>query len=272
MRRGIVVAAAVAILPAASHYRPNAEAELSFAVSFPAELSADALDGRLLLLISNDPRSEPRFQINDNANTQIVFGIDVDGLPPGAEATIDAEVLGYPIRSLDELPPGRYHVQVLLNRYETFRRSDGHVVKLPPDRGEGQQWNRKPGNLYSAPMEMELDPSWSRTIHLVLDREIPSIAPPADTKYIKHERMQSDLLTEFWGRPVEIGANVLLPEGFDEHSDARYPLVVNHGHFPYTFGGFRQEPPDPDLEPDYAARFRLEGYNRIQPKAPRNFQ
>lgn len=271
MRTGIVVVAGLAILPAASYDRQSEPAELSFAVSFAAELSADALDGRLLLLISNDASAEPRFQINDNANTQIVFGIDVDGLAPGAEATINDGVLGYPIRSLDGLPPGRYHVQVLLNRYETFRRSDGHVIKLPPDRGEGQQWNRKPGNLYSAPMEMELDPSWNRTIHLVLDREIPPIAPPADTKYIKHERIQSDLLTEFWGRPVEIGANVLLPEGFDEHSDATYPIVVNHGHFPYTFGGFREEPPDPNLEPDYAARFRLEGYNRIQQEHAHDF-
>ena len=77
-------------------------------------------------------------------------------------------------------------------------------------------------------------------------------------------RIESRLLTEFWGRPMHLGAVVLLPHGFDEHPGARYPLIVNHGHFPRTFSGFRPEPPDPDLAPDYSQRFRLEGYNRIQ--------
>ena len=63
---------------------------------------------------------------------------------------------------------------------------------------------------------------------------------------------------------MELGACVLLPHGFDEHPDARYPLIVFHGHFPATFGGFREEPPDPGLEPDYSERFGLAGYNRIQ--------
>jgi hypothetical protein len=93
---------------------------------------------------------------------------------------------------------------------------------------------------------------------------IPPIAPPADTKYIRHERIQSELLTRFWGRPMHLGANVLLPEGWDTHPEARYPLFIYHGHFPYTFTGFRETPPDPNLKPDFAARFNLEGYNRIQ--------
>lgn len=61
-----------------------------------------------------------------------------------------------------------------------------------------------------------------------------------------------------------LGANVLLPWGWEEHPEARYPLAVFHGHFSPTFGGFREEPPDPDLKPDYSERFRIEGYNRIQ--------
>ncbi|MFQ5790557.1 MAG: alpha/beta hydrolase-fold protein, partial [Acidobacteriota bacterium] len=75
-------------------------------------------------------------------------------------------------------------------------------------------------------------------------------------------KIQSKLLTEFWGRPMFLGAHVLLPEGFDEHPEARYPLMIFHGHFPHTFSGFREEPPDPDLEPEYSERFSWEGYNR----------
>ena len=162
-------------------------------------------------------------------------------------------------------------MQALLHRYETFKRGDGYTVKMPMDRGEGQQWAQAPGNLYSTPKTVAFDPRKGGTIEIALDQVIPPIAPPADTKYIKHERIQSALLTKFWGRPMHLGANVLLPEGWDTHPDARYPLFIYHGHFPYTFAGFREEPPDPNLKPDFSARFRLEGYNRIQQQYAHQF-
>ena len=234
-----------------------------FEIVFSENLSAEPLDGRMLLFISNDPGREPRFQVGDGADSQLVFGIDVDGLHPNEEAVIDGSAFGYPLESLALIPEGEYTVQAFLNRYETFTRADGHTVKLPPDRGEGQQWNRKPGNLYSRPVQVRIDPGKNQVIGLTLDQEIPPIEPPEDTKYIKHIRIQSDMLSKFWGRPIYLGAVVLLPEGFDEHPEARYPLVIDHGHFPFTFGGFRETPPDPDLEPEYSARFKLDGYNRI---------
>ncbi len=62
---------------------------------------------------------------------------------------------------------------------------------------------------------------------------------------------------------MHLGAHVLLPEGFDEHPQAHYPLVIFHGHHPANFGGFRPEPPDANLKPEYEERFHLEGYNKI---------
>jgi hypothetical protein len=235
-----------------------------FVITYPAERSATPLDGRLLLMLSTDSSAEPRFQIGDQENTQLIFGANVDGWRPGRPATIDGSMPGYPVEDLSRVPPGRYRVQALLNRYQTFRRSDGHAVKLPPDRGEGQQWNRKPGNLYSSPVWIRYDPKRPEVFRLRLDQEIPPIAPPAETRYVRHERIQSRLLSEFWGTPVYLGAHVLLPEGFDDHPQARYPLVIDHGHFPDDFAPWREAPPDPDLAPDSSARFRLKGYNRIQ--------
>jgi hypothetical protein len=233
-----------------------------FEIAFPRERSAQPLDGRLLLLLSTDASEEPRMQINISPNTQMAFGIDVDGLAPDEVAVVDAEVYGYPVRSLRDVKPGEYYVQAVLHRYETFRRSDGHTVKLPMDRGEGQHWNIAPGNLYSKPQKITL--SAETSLKILLDQEIPPIPAPADTKYIKHLKIQSDLLTKFWGRPMFLGANILLPEGFDEHPEARYPMAVNEGHFPADFEGFRTEPPDPNLKPDYSERFHIAGYNRIQ--------
>jgi len=243
----------------------------TFDVRFPVSRSAVALDGRLLLMFSTDTSAEPRFQIQDGPSTQVIFGIDVDGLKPGQPAMIDASVFGYPVSSLAKIPAGTYRVQALLNRYETFRRSDGHTVKLPPDQGEGQQWSQKPGNLYSTPRSIVFDPKQPGTVRLVLDQEIPAIPDPPDTRYVKHLKITSKLLSEFWGRPVTIGANILLPEGWEAHPNARYPLVIYHGHFPYDFSGFRPEPPDANLKPDYSERFHLAGYNRIQQELAHQF-
>jgi hypothetical protein len=233
-----------------------------FEIAFPRERSAQPLDGRLLLLLSTDPSEEPRMQINISPNTQMVFGIDVDGLAPDKVVVVDAEAYGYPVRSLRDVKPGEYYVQAVLHRYETFQRSDGHTIKLPMDRGEGQHWNIAPGNLYSKPQKITVGADSS--FKIVLDQEIPPIPAPADTKYIKHVKIQSDLLTKFWGRPMFLGANILVPEGFDDHPEAHYPMAVNEGHFPADFEGFRTEPPDPNLKPDYSERFHIAGYNRIQ--------
>ncbi len=236
---------------------------LEFAVRFEAATQDQNLDGRVLLLISRDASDEPRMQVSAGVEAIQIAGVDVEGLAPGALAIIDATTFGYPIRSLADLPVGDYWVQAVLHRYETFRRSDGHVVKLPMDRGEGQHWNRAPGNLYSTPVQMPLDPAEESRIEIVLDQIIPPIEEPEDTAYIKHVKIQSELLTEFWGRPMYLGAHVLLPRGFDEHAEARYPLMIFHGHFPDDFGGFRTTPPDPDLECEYSERFQVECYNKI---------
>src|SRR5437762_2561315 len=67
------------------------------AISFAREKSAAPLDGRMLLLISKDDSKEPRFQINDGPTCQQIFGIDVDGLAPGADAIFDGSALGFPV-------------------------------------------------------------------------------------------------------------------------------------------------------------------------------
>jgi putative esterase len=222
-----------------------------------------AVDGRLLLLLATDDSQEPRFLVRGDYKSQQVFGVDVEGARPGTQVVFDTGGFGYPVRSIADLPAGKYWVQALLHKYETFHRADGHVVKLPMDRGEGQQWNRAPGNVYSKPKQVTVRPGDGQTVSIQLGQVIPPIKPPADTKYVKHIRMKSELLSKFWGRDMYLGAHILLPEGFDKHPKARYPLVINHGHFPADFSDWRTEPPDPDLKPDYSERFDVEGYNRI---------
>jgi hypothetical protein len=242
--------------------RLQADAQ-TFTVELPATTGKEALDGRLLLLLSRDGSAEPRYQIGDDFGTQQVFGMDVEDWKPGTTRTFTSAMFGYPVRSLKDIESGKYHVQVLLHKYETFRRKDGHVVKLPMDRGEGQHWNIAPGNLYSKPIAIDFKGAGDAGRRLMLTETIPPIPEPEDSKYVKHIKVQSKLLTEFWGRPMYLGAHILLPEGWDSHPDVKYPLAIFHGHFPSDFGGWRTTPPDPNLKPDTSTRFKITGYNRI---------
>ncbi len=235
-----------------------------FSVTVPAARAPTPLDGRLLVMISADTTGEPRFQVSDAAATAQVFGVDVDDWRAGAARVVDATAFGYPLRSLANVAPGRYRVQAMINRYQTYHRSDGHTVKLPPDKWEGQSYPRKPGNLYSRPVNVTI--SRESTTPLLLDQEVPPVEDFAkqETKYVKYVRIRSDLLSKFWGTDMYLGAWVLLPEGFDSHPGARDPLVINLGHVPAAVDNWRESPPNPDLKPDYSERFSLAGYNRIQ--------
>lgn len=252
--------------------KPDGNHPPNIRIFFTKEMSEQTQDGRLFLMLSNNDKDEPRFQISDGLETQLIFGIDVENMAPGQEINIGPEAFGFPINKLQDVPAGEYYIQALLNRYETYNLSTGHTVKLPPDRGEGQKWNEKPGNFYSKPRKVKLNFSTPETILLNLDQQISVIKEPQDSRYIKHIRIQSELLTKFWGRPVYLGAHILLPEGFDNHPEAKYPLMVFHGHFPSDFGGFSQTPPDPQMDTtDYSERFGIYGYRKLQAQEAYNF-
>ena len=235
---------------------------LKFVVEHPKDEHRTVLEGRVLLFLSKNNTEEPRFQTSDKSSTGFVFGIDINS-KQSSETIVDNNAFGYPVTSIDQIPPGEYYAQALLHKYETFNLKTGHTVNLPMDRGEGQRWHSAPGNYYSKVKKISLDPTKRKSVKITLDQIIPEITPPIDTKYVKHIKIESKLLSDFWGRPMHLGAHVLLPEGFDDHPEARYPLMIFHGHFPKDFGGFRTSSPDPDLEQDYSERFQLEGYNRI---------
>jgi len=225
----------------------NAPSGPRFEVRVPAQVEAGPVDGRVLLVVSSREQPEPRFQPLRSLDTPQIFGVDVEGLAAGEPAVIDATTRGFPLESADEIPPGDYFVQAVLNVYTTFERADGHTIKAHMDQWEGQQWNRSPGNLYSTVQRVRIDPASAQPIALDLTERIPPIEPPADTAYVKHIKFRSEILSEWWGHDMDLGAVVVLPAGFDEHPDAHYPVVYWHGHFPSTFGGFQEEPPAADL-------------------------
>jgi hypothetical protein len=218
-------------------------ASLAFRVTFDASVRAEAADGRVYVIVSTDPSVDPRFQVYVAGGVPF-WGRDVAGVAPGAPMLLDAsaDVAGYPFASLAELPAGDYTVQAFLNVYTTFTRSDGSVVQLHQPCGDGGYFLDSPGNLYGTPVELHLTPS-SGTIDLELDQVVEPSEPvpdggtcqqgnPADSRHVKHLKIRSDLLSEFWGTDVYLGANVLLPEGYRD-SEIDYPVVYLQGHFPF---------------------------------------
>jgi hypothetical protein len=254
-----IIGAALALLSAAP------AGATAFKVLFPKAESARPLDGRLILIVSPKATPEPRLQVDleGTLRTPFFFGQNVEAMAPGASVPLSPQAIGWPADRLAALPDGDYTVQAVLNRYETFHRADGSVVKLPPDMGEGQHWNLKPGNLYSKPIQVRVRKGGPAVV-LNLDQVIAPIPRATDTEFVKHVRIKSELLSKYWGRPVYLGAHVLLPAGFDKHPEARFPLMVFHGHYPDDISNFRTTPPDPNLKPDYSERFHLAGYNRIE--------
>lgn len=176
---GLACLAALLACSANSSGAPQAQQDNSqprFAVSFGSDLSAASLDGRVYVIISTNKSPEPRFQIvEEEALSQQIFGVDVDGLAPTQNAIITDDALGYPASNFHDLPVGDYWVQGVLSKYTTFHRSDGHTVKLPMDEGEGQHWNSKPGNFYSVPERVHIDPASQGTIPIHLTKMVPPI-------------------------------------------------------------------------------------------------
>ena len=240
-------------------------------VSYTQDLAIeDGFDGRLLLMFSKKLKPEPRFQINDGKNTGIIVGVDVENWKPGEIIKFNSNLLAYPINQLKDLPNGDYYVQAFLHKYETFKMATGFELKLPMDQGEGQKWNISPENLYSNPQKVNIQKN--NFLEIKLNNEIPEIEPIEDSNYIKHIKIQSKLLSEFWGRPMFLQANVLLPKGFKKTGSKRYPLMVFHGHFPNTFRGFRNKPPDaPKKDSIFNERFGITGYKFIQENEAYNF-
>ena len=216
-------------------------AQARFEISFSKTAHATPITGRMYVAISRIGDGQ-RTPIQQTGETGVpLFGVNIDDLAAGQAMTIDARTFGYPVRSLRDIPRGEYWVQPFVNVYTKFARADGHTVWLHMDHWEGQHWQRSPGNLYGDPVKVTFDPASNTPIKLVADKVIADVQVPADDDYVKRIKIQSQILTKWWGQPIYIGATVLLPKDYDKHPDVKYPVVYDHGHFGLGApGGFSQ--------------------------------
>ncbi len=214
-------------------------------VTIAPGLATGVITGRAFAIFTRDSTREPRFQAGSYAGGVPFFGVDVEALASGQAATIDPSTPGFPVKSLKDIPRGDYYVQGLMVVYTKVTPKHGKTIWVPWDQWEGRHWNRTPGNLISEVKKARWDPDGS---HLVLEltKVIPPIQPAPDTKWVKRIKIQSKMLSEWWGRPVYLGATVLLPKGWEENPTTRYPAIYVQGHFgegpPFGF--------DPEGQPE----------------------
>jgi len=222
------------------------ETGLRFSVSFPAEAHSGKITGRVYAMISRNDTQEPRFQVR-RASGIPFWGENVVDLDPEQGGIIDTESFGFPLRSIRDIPAGDYYVQGFINVYSEYKRKDGHTVWLHQDQWEGQNWLRSPGNLYSDVIKVRLDPAKDIAVTLSCKNVIPPVTIPPDTQWVKRIKFQSKLLSDFWGRPMYLGAVILLPRNYAKDADTYYPVNYIQGHFslraPY---GFSSEEPEED--------------------------
>ncbi len=237
-----------------------AQTPLRIEVTVP---STTPLNGHLVLVIAKLPKpgeeaEEPRNQLHETYTSAQGFGVDADSVAPNTPLVINASTVGYPLPNLAALPAGDYLVQAVFNKYEAFHMASGKTLMLAPDQGEGQHWNRKPGNPYDDPIKLHLDPASPTPIKLTLDKIIPPLPTPEDdlaalqksdpdaARYLRFMRFRSDKLSRFYGRDMYLGAWLILPTGFDEHPNAHYPLIVYQDHFHKGTLAFSSKPaPNP---------------------------
>ena len=218
-------ASVLAIVPSAAQ-PPRSRAR--FEIVVPPELQKGPLTGRAFVMISRTNDREPRFQIG---RTGIPFyGHDFERLAAGTPVIIDGRDLGHQVDSIDEIPAGDYYVQAMVNVYSEFKRADGHVLWMHDDQWEGQNWRTSPGNLFSAVQKVHLDAKQGYTVRLAMSGVNPPVVVPAENAWVKRFKFQSPSLTKFWGRPIYLGATVLLPRDYDK-STISYPVNYQQGHF-----------------------------------------
>jgi hypothetical protein len=204
-----------------------------FEVAVGSGTRSQPITGRVCVAISRT--QGPRTPIEQTGETGVpLFGVNVDALAPGASAVIDASAFGHPLQSLRDLPRGEYWAQAFVNVCTRFVRGDGHTVWLHMDQWEGQNWKRSPGNLYGDPVKITWDPASRSPIRLVAEKVIPPVVVPNDNEYVRRIKLQSAMLSKWWGHPIYFGATVLLPRDYDKHPDVRYPIVYDEGHFSFA--------------------------------------
>ncbi len=215
-----------------------------FRVTLGADVSEDAMTGRLLVLFINETGNawanrSPCFGPFEES-PQPIAAVDVRDFEPGSTLTFaDASLDAFP--ESPGLLDGKVRIQAVLDCDATERH---HM--------------QGPGNVVSDIVEVDLNRATTETIDLTLSRMIdgPGALAP-ESEHLQWFQLRSDMLSDFAGRDVFHNAGVALPPGYHEDESRRWPVV-------YVTPEFARRHHDAT---QYATMFATPGIERVAPMA-----
>jgi len=219
------VLGAVLLLLASAHTpaRTTQPTTLRFEITIAAGLTASPKNGRLFVVMSQRSQPEPRRTIGQTGlDASRMVARDVKDFGPGVTASVDEKCVTFPIQSLAALAAGDYFVQAVFDSNNDLKGMDA------------------PGNLFSVPRKVHLDPSQTAAVKIELTAAVPPEQLPPDSDFIKYVRVQSNLLSKFHGRPIYLRAGVILPRAYASDPQKRYPLRVSIGGYGSRFTAVQQ--------------------------------
>jgi hypothetical protein len=170
--------------------------------------------GRLHLVFSKSADREPRnYSAWPTRNIEPLFSKDLENIPANEAMQVNFNDAGFPYRSLQDLPPGNWFVQVI---YDT----DAFDSRI-----------NSPGNYYSEVQKVELDFLDSKVLSFNLSKKLPPETLPAEQEHLKFVKMPSELLTEFWQHDMYLRAGVILPKDYYSQPNKVFPVVFSIGGY-----------------------------------------
>ncbi len=228
MKKALLAGIALVILTAVHTLSRTAQSSpqssgLRFEIAMRSGLVEAPQNGRLFVIMSRNSQPEPRLLIGDTGvDSPPIVARDIEGFASGVVAALDRSAAIFPIESLDRIAAGDYFVQAVFDSNIDLKSVNA------------------PGNLYSDPERVRLDPARPQTIRIELKHKLPPEELPADAELVRYIKLQSDLLTRFHGRPIYLRAGVILPRGFNDEPSRRYPLRVHIGGYGERYTNVRQ--------------------------------
>jgi enterochelin esterase-like enzyme len=167
--------------------------------------------GRIFLFVSESRMNQPRRNTRPDKGNMI-FAATLQNWHLQDTFTFNAEIpLSKSVGvSLNQIPVGSYTIQVLWDQ-------DLHNAGIDD-----------PGNLYSESVRVELTHDQELELPLKYQTESPALAKHP---LLKEVDLRSPLLSDWWRKEMRLKAAVLLPSGFYDEPDRKYPVR-------YQIGGY----------------------------------
>lgn len=187
----------------------NYDPRMRFQVTLDRKLGTNQVSGRLLVLMTS--KREP-LEVIEPSPTEMqstwVCAREVSAWKPGETLELDPDLIAFP-QPFSRAPGTHYQIMALLDT--------DHSLGYD---GVG------PGDLYSAVKRMEeVQPKQAGNVSLTLSQRVPPRDKMVDMATHKQMVRRSELLSTFWGRPMDVRADVILPPSYATTPAKRYPTV-----------------------------------------------